>query len=206
MTMQVNEFATIASAIKAAWPNANIMPDKQSKEVWYTMLQDLDYAVCLNAIKQLMATNKFPPAIAEIRECCAKTTAPEMADWGTGWGEVQKAIHNFGYCREEEALDSMSDLTRKCVRRLGWLNICTSENESADRANFRMMYEQEQKETLQMLQLPLQVREQREKIQSLATKIVERLESREKQHEIQREEAVPGQGCAEELRKRWGND
>ena len=68
--MNEREFATIASAIKAAWPNANIMPDKQSKNVWYTMLADLDYTICTNAIKQLMSTNIFPPSIAEIRQKC----------------------------------------------------------------------------------------------------------------------------------------
>lgn len=200
--MQVNEFATIASAIKAAWPNANIMPDKQSKDVWYTMLQDLDYVVCLNAVKQLISTNTFAPSISEIRERCAKITSPEIADWGEAWGEVQRAIRNYGYYREVEALDSMSELTRRCVRRLGWQNICTSDNESADRANFRMIYEQDQKVTMQTLQLPENVRLQMGKIQALSTKVIERLETKPEVPK-EPEEYVPKDGCAEELKSRW---
>ena len=71
MSVTVQEFGTIAAAIKAAWPNANIMPDNKSKDIWYTMLHDIEYPICLNAIKQLMSTSKFAPSIAEIRERCA---------------------------------------------------------------------------------------------------------------------------------------
>lgn len=53
-----------------------------------------------------------------------------------------KAIRHFGSYREEEALESMSDLTRNVVRRLGFRNLCMSGNVTADRANFRAIYEQ----------------------------------------------------------------
>ena len=35
MSMNLQQFATIASAIKAAWPSANIMPDEQAKEIMH---------------------------------------------------------------------------------------------------------------------------------------------------------------------------
>lgn len=174
--MNDREFATIASAIKAAWPSANIMPDKQSKEVWYTMLADLDYPICLNAVKQLMSTNIFPPSIAEIRQkyLCIREI-PEK-DWGDAWKSVQKAIGSYGYMREEEAMESFDERTRITVKRLGWRNICHSENIVADRANFRMIYEAMQKSDRESKLLPKNVQLQQERLRKLSSGVVEKLE------------------------------
>ena len=70
-----------------------------------------------------------------------------------------KAVSKYGYYNTEEALASMDPVTRKCVKRLGWENICTSENQIADRANFRQIYEQERQRHREHLQLPEAVRD-----------------------------------------------
>lgn len=175
--MTVQEFGTIAAAIKAAWPNANIMPDKQSKDIWYTMLHDIEYPVCLNAIKQLMSTSKFAPSIAEIRERCAGV-CHETRDWGAAWDEVLRAVRFYGMYQEEAALQNMSEDTRACVRRIGFQNICLSENITADRANFRMIYEAMSREKKEMLQLPEKVRSEQERFRALATETVKQLEKK----------------------------
>jgi vacuolar-type H+-ATPase subunit E/Vma4 len=64
--------------------------------------------------------------------------------------------------QEPEALQSLDEITRKCVKRLGFQNLCTSENITADRANFRMIYEQESQRTKANNQLPAQLRETRQ--------------------------------------------
>lgn len=140
--MNEHEFATIAAAVKSAYPNANLMPDNRSKDVWFAMLKDMDYTICMVAIKELISTKKFPPSIAEIRECCATIAVGELPDWGEGWRKVEKAIGSCGMYQEEEALKRMDETTRQCVKRLGWKTICCSENIVAERANFRMLYEQ----------------------------------------------------------------
>ena len=176
--MTVKEFATIASAIKAAWPGSNIMPDKQSKEVWYTMLADLSYPICLNAVKQLICTNKFAPTISEIRECCSSNQTIEI-DWGRAWEEVLKAIRYFGYYRPEEALQSLSPNVRACVKRLGFQNLCLSENQMADRANFRMIYEQMQKEDKMDRQLPKELLGEKRRMQQLCMQTAKALTGEE---------------------------
>lgn len=145
--MNTMEFSTIASAIQAAYPNHTVMPDRQSKEVWYTMLNDLEYKVCLTAIKQIISTSKFPPSIADIREKCTTLTCIQVKDWGDAWQDVLDAIRFSGMYQENEAIARLDDMTAKCVKRLGYQNLCTSENIVADRANFRMIYEQEAKRT-----------------------------------------------------------
>ena len=61
--------------------------------------------------------------------------------WADGWEQVQKAIGRYGYMQREAALASMDEVTRETVRRMGWQQICESENVDALRANFRMVYE-----------------------------------------------------------------
>lgn len=174
--MTTQEFATISAAIRAAWPSANIMPDRQSKEVWWTMLSDLDYKPCLMALKEHMSTCKFPPSIAELREKTAGMTQVPVRDWGEAWEDVMRAIRFKGMYREQEALEQLDEITQKCVRRLGFKSLCTSENETADRANFRMIYEQEQRRQNTFRQLPPALQEQKRKLQQLTAETVKRLE------------------------------
>lgn len=162
------EFATIASAIKAAYPSANIMPDNQSKSVWYTMLSDLDYNVCLAALKEHMSVCKFAPSIAELRELCSGITHGSQKDWGAAWEEVLSAVRYKGMYREDEALDGMDELTRECVKRLGFKNICMSENIELDRANFRMIYDQVAKRRAQEAQLPKGLIQRKQELHKLA--------------------------------------
>ncbi len=177
--MNAQEFSTIAMAIRSAWPNANLMLDDKAKDVWYTMLADLDYNACLVAIKEHMSTCRFAPSIAELRERCSNVTCAPVQSWGDAWEDVISAIRFCGMYREEEALQRMDAITRQCVKRLGFQNLCTSENITADRANFRMIYEQEQKAQKELRQLSPALQEQKRSIQKIVTQAVKQLENKE---------------------------
>lgn len=81
-----------------------------------------------------------PPQISEIREKCAEYTVPHLKDQGEAWGEVQKAISQYGYYRQEEALESLTPIVREAVKRLGFREICLDENQDAVRAHFFKIY------------------------------------------------------------------
>lgn len=140
--MNKAEFKNIAFAISTAYPNSSLFQSVESAEFWYKLLQDIDYDIAQNAVTEHISTNKFPPSIAEIREKCTKRYGKGIPDWGTAWESVLKAIRKYGWPEELKALESMDELTRKCVKRLGYQNLCGSENFMADRANFRMLYEE----------------------------------------------------------------
>lgn len=152
--MTEKEFETIALAVKAAYPNANVLPDRYAMKTWYRALEDLDYKVAENAVWEHISTSVFPPSIAEIRGKCAARTAPIIEDWGQAWEEVQQAIRKYGSYREEEAVASLSSMTAIAMRRMGFLNLCRSENTVADRAHFQRMYEGMVKEEKRQTQLP----------------------------------------------------
>lgn len=140
--MTRKEFTVLCKGMKAVYPQPTFLPDADAYKVWYRLLEDLDYTVAQAAVQKYMLTNKFPPSVADIRECAVLVRTGDKKTWSEGWEEVMKAIRHFGSYREEEALESMSDLTRNVVRRLGFRNLCMSGNVTADRANFRAIYEQ----------------------------------------------------------------
>ncbi len=139
--MDKKEFATFAMAIRTYYPKENILPNQPAMELWYRELQDIPYNVAEAALRKWVSTNKWSPSIAEIREMATTVTCGSIPDWGDGWEQVQMAIRRYGSYREEEAVNSLDDLTRQCVKRLGFRNLCMSENINQDRANFRMIYE-----------------------------------------------------------------
>ena len=157
--MDKKEFATFAMALKSYYPKEDkLLPNQQVMELWFRELQDIPFNIAEAAMRKWVATNKWSPSIAEIREMTVNVVNGEIPDWGDGWEKVQTAIRRFGMYRPREALESLDPLTRKCVERLGFRDLCISENIMADRANFRLIYETlaKREQTQQQLALPLQ--------------------------------------------------
>lgn len=140
--MERDQFKILCKGMKAVYTQETFLPDADAFNIWFSLLGDLEYPVLNAAIQKYMLTNKFPPTIADLRELATTIRAGDVPDWGEGWEKVMKAIRYFGYMRETEALQTMDELTQTCVKRLGWRNLCMSENNNHDRANFRMIYEQ----------------------------------------------------------------
>lgn len=178
--MNQKEFLTISAMIKSAYPNANIMPDKNAINVWYAMLKDLDYKHANIAVMDHISSNKFPPTIAEIREKATELSFAPIGEWSEAWGNVLMAIRKYGYIEEGKALESMDEITRRCVKRIGFGNICMSENITADRANFRDIYVAEAKREKERNQLSLEVRTKKEKIiENLISETTKSIENKE---------------------------
>ena len=158
-SMTFEEFKVLAKAMKAVYVTDKFLPDADALRVWYQMLKDLDYLPTQAAIQKYMATNKFPPTIAEIRASVNQVQTGETPDWGSGWYEVNRAIRRYGYCREAEALNMLPPLARAAAERIGWKDICMSENPEAIRAQFRQVYESMSKRETERLQIPPALRE-----------------------------------------------
>ena len=140
--MTKKEFAMFAMALKTYYPRENLLPNDKAMELWFGQLQDIPFQVAEAGLNKWVSLNKWSPSIADIREMACGITRGDMPDWSDAWEEVLRAIRKYGSYRPQEALESLSPLARKATDRIGFLNICQSENPSADRANFRMIYEQ----------------------------------------------------------------
>lgn len=155
--MNKKEFSAFAMALRTYYPKEQLLPNQQAMELWYRELQDIPYCVAEVGLRKWVAINKWSPSIAEIREMVAEVKEGNVADWGTGWEQVLMAIRKYGMYQEALALESMDEVTRQCVKQLGFKNICMSENIATDRANFRMIYEglAERKKKEMQVALPL---------------------------------------------------
>jgi hypothetical protein len=140
--MTKDEFKILAKGLKAVYTYPSFLPDADSLEIWFQLLKDLPYEVCNVAIQKYMMTETKIPTPADIRNLCSSVMAGDKPLWSDGWDEVMRAMRRYGSYNELEALESMSDITKQCVRRLGYQNLCRSEEIGVDRANFRMIFEQ----------------------------------------------------------------
>ena len=157
--MNKKEFALFASALRTYYPREKLLPNEQAMELWFMQLQDIPYKLAELMLNTWVATNKWSPSIADIREKATSISKGEAKEWGEAWQEVLKAVSKYGYYQEKEALESMDDATRRVVNRLGYRNLCLSEEIQVDRANFRMIYEQELQRQKQEAQLPPKLKE-----------------------------------------------
>ena len=155
--MEKNEFAMLAAAIRTYYPKENILPNQPAMELWYRELCDIPYPVAEAALRKWVATQKWSPSIAEIREMTVNVTQGDEMTWGEAWEKALRAVHKYGYYRAKEAMDSLDPLTRRCVENIGFRELCLSENISVERANFRMIFEtlSQRRKTEQQLALPL---------------------------------------------------
>lgn len=152
--MDKREFAIFASGLKTYYPRENLLPNNQAMELWFKQLEDIPYKVAEVALHKWVETSKWSPTIADIREMAAETLQGEIPDWGEGWQQVMRAIRLYGSYEPQKAYDMMDELTATAVKRLGWNNLCFSENQEVDRANFRMIYEAEAKKRKREAQIP----------------------------------------------------
>lgn len=141
--MTEEQFLIIAKTIKTFYPDKKIIESDEEAYLWYEMLKDIDYKSASAAIKRWVSLNKWCPTIADIREMSAEVKGNTVNEWEEEWDKVIDAVHRYGYTRPEEALNSLPDMTRNIVKRLGYKTICMSENISIERANFRDVYNRE---------------------------------------------------------------
>jgi len=159
--MTRNEMSRLLAVIAAAFPRFQVDDSGITLNVWHEMLGDLDYAVATTAVKKLIMQNTFPPAIAEVRKAAMEILNPGQVTGSEAWGEVTKAIRDYGYYREDEALASMSPTTARVVRHMGWQDICMSEEPTGVlRGQFLRMYGQVADGEQEQQLLPAGLREQ----------------------------------------------
>jgi hypothetical protein len=109
-------------------------------ELWYMQLCDIDYQIMTTALNKWVATNKWAPTIADLRESAYTITDPGIPDWDAAYETVRKNIRKYGFYNAEDGLAELSGVTLETVKRIGYTNMCLSDNPTATRANFREIY------------------------------------------------------------------
>lgn len=90
-------------------------PSQQERQMgptamaWYEMLGDLDYQLALNALKKVLATAKFFPSVAEVREAAVSLVPSEIPDAEAAWAEFVRARRLHNYMRPPECMKMADD-------------------------------------------------------------------------------------------------
>ena len=157
--MTKQEFSKWVMALKTFYPREQLLPNAQAIELWYQELHDIPMQVAEAALRKWVATSKWSPTIAEIREMCVDVKRGDAPDWSDGWAQVQLAIKRFGQYNPKEAMAMLDPITREAVRRIGFYNLCVSENPTSDRKQFRDTFEIMAKREQMRLQLPIELQD-----------------------------------------------
>lgn len=134
------EIRKLVTVMVAAYPTTKAQDD--TVRIYERMLADLEYPVANAAVEQLLATSKWMPTVAEIRDRVMSLTAGEVRAGGEAWGSVLKAIAAMGRNRVPGVDFAFADpVVLEAVRAMGWVNLCDSDNATADRARFVELYD-----------------------------------------------------------------
>ncbi len=139
--MTKQEFATFAMAMRTYYPKEQILPNQQAMELWYREIGDLPYPVVEASLRKWVATNKWSPSIAEIREMAANIQNGDPLSWGESWERALNAVRKYGSYNQAAAMESLDPLTRKCVESIGFMTLCMSENIMVERAHFQKIFD-----------------------------------------------------------------
>lgn len=138
--MNKQEFAFVFKVIKSSYPTSNAQFDETVISVWYEMLKDLDYSVCLTAVSNFAKNSKYMPTIADIREACSKEAEVLIKPYNEAWEDVLRVVRKYGNRGAKEAMEELDPITRKVVKCIGFYEICTTSSIASLRREFKDIY------------------------------------------------------------------
>lgn len=143
--MTREEFSVIAKGLKAIYTDPKFMPDKDSFDIWYEALKDLEYRIASMATQAYIKIEKFTPVPADIRRYAEQIQSPLTDDMSEieAWSMVRKALNN-GYYGAKEEFEKLPELIRETLgkyERLKEMSILDiSQVETVEASNFMRSY------------------------------------------------------------------
>lgn len=170
--MNLKETTAVIAILKAAYPKWK--PESDTAGVWAGALADLSSSEVVAAVRRHMATEQWPPSIAELRAACVQQqSAMHIDDEDTAWGKVLDEVWRVGSYGTPE-FDNPA--IRDAVNAVGWDAICASEMIGVERAHFAKAYSATRKRILRAAALPDGLRDEHERLRAAeVTEIASRL-------------------------------
>ncbi len=137
--MEKSESAGIVMMLMAAFPHSKTTP--ATSAVYEEALSDLDFGAAKRAVTRIVATAKFLPSIAEIREAALDLRKGPRRTGSEAWTEALAEVDRTGFYRVPRFTDP---LLVEAMKLFGtWETFCSmpiDEHMSA-RARFIELYE-----------------------------------------------------------------
>lgn len=126
--MTRSDAAKLMGIIVLAYPNYDKFKDekqiKATVDLWATMFSEDDAGIVGLAVKKHIATNKWPPSVAEIREQMLEMTAPDLIPPDRAWLAVTDYMSIHGEYRGGTDMDkSLPHLISRVVESIGYHNL-----------------------------------------------------------------------------------
>src|SRR5665811_910077 len=101
--MNKTEFQKFFRYISSVTTDTNPSPERT--QVYWELLNDLDFDVAMVGGKRILATleNPFLPMPAVFRKATLEVTGQATLPWPDAYAEVLRAVRNFGVHRVEQA-------------------------------------------------------------------------------------------------------
>ena len=132
------EIVALLKIISKAYPAFEV--DRDRTALFVDMLSDIPLDALKASCRQHIATNKFPPTIAELREGARIVSQPALPSWSDAWAEVLeqiRAVGSWGTPRWSHPL-----IEQAVAGMGGWQLMCSMEIGETGmwRAQFRDIY------------------------------------------------------------------
>ena len=173
--MTKKETAAMFALISALYPRDEkfAKADKEVILAWHEMLEDIPFDVAKAAIKASVATSPFPPQICDIREYATRMTGQRRMTADEAWGIAAEVIRTYssrtvpieGFASntyefvkfgepvkarpsglEYEAKRHCPKEVWEILERMGYADVCASENPDVARGQFMRAWSNHDKE------------------------------------------------------------
>ena len=124
---------------------------------WSAMLADVPFTTAQACLQAHVATSPFPPSIAEIKAWAAKFDHQFM-DASEAWGIARKAISKWGVHAKAKARATTPADVWAVMDRMGYEDMCLSENPDVIRGQFTRLWEAHSKRAQEVERLPESVK------------------------------------------------
>ena len=150
--MNKADAAKLVAVVVTAYPNYDKFKSAEAVQatvnLWAMMFESDDGSLVALAVKKHIATNKWPPSVAEIREIMLDMVAPDLIPPDVAWQavvELLKEMSEFASLRDLEhklppmalqAVNTLDWYTLKKMHRAAYVN----EKPGMDRVAFMQVY------------------------------------------------------------------
>ena len=119
--------AKLVAIVITAYPNYDKFKDEAAVtatvSLWATMFQSDDGKIVALALNKHIATSKWPPSVAEIREIMLEMQHPELIPPDTAWQAVSDLLYSVGEYNYGDINRQLPPLIARAVESIGWTNL-----------------------------------------------------------------------------------
>lgn len=149
--MTKSDAAKLVAIVVTAYPNYDKFRSAAEVEatvnLWALMFEHDPGDVVGLAVKKHIATSKWPPSVAEIREIMLEATHPELVPPDQAWAAVSDLLYEQGEYNSGDIYKQLPALVARAVETIGWGNLwemyrahCIGGKPGMDRVAFIQQY------------------------------------------------------------------